>query len=82
MTQAAPKSELLAEAIPEALKNMVLMLHDKGTLREGWRDAEGGDLCDATWRAARKVSANLTPALLAPRAAAGSSGAQPAAAHA
>ncbi len=28
-TQAAPRSELVAEAIPEALKNMVLMLHAK-----------------------------------------------------
>lgn len=28
-SQAAPKSEMLAEAVPEALKNMVLMLHDK-----------------------------------------------------
>jgi len=81
MTQAAPRSELLAEAIPEATKNMVLMLLNKGVLpREDgskagsssgssgvqtWRDAsDGSDLCELTWRAAKRVSANLTPALL------------------
>lgn len=45
--------------------------HTQGALAEGWRDSEGGDLWDATWRAARRVSPNLTPALLAPRVAAG-----------
>eukprot|EP00983_Pelagomonas_calceolata_P049941 1141725-Pelagomonas_calceolata.AAC.2 len=30
-----------------------------------WRDAsDGSDLCELTWRAAKRVSANLTPALL------------------
>mmetsp|Transcript_15487 Transcript_15487/g.33602 ORF Transcript_15487/g.33602 Transcript_15487/m.33602 type:complete len:351 (+) Transcript_15487:264-1316(+) len=61
---AASRSEVLAEAIPEALKNMLLVLHTKGDLKEGWRDTDGTDLWEATWRVAKKVSPNLTPQLL------------------
>ncbi|KAJ9529408.1 hypothetical protein QJQ45_013728 [Haematococcus lacustris] len=57
MEKAAPRSEQLAEALPETLKNCLLMLHTKGVLQPGWRDAaDGSDLYHLTWRAARRVS--------------------------
>ncbi|KAL6762500.1 hypothetical protein V8C86DRAFT_3130845 [Haematococcus lacustris] len=65
MEKAAPRSEQLAEALPETLKNCLLMLHTKGVLQPGWRDAaDGSDLYHLTWRAARRVSSGLTPDVL------------------
>jgi hypothetical protein len=62
-----PSSEALVEAVPEALKNMLLVLASRGVLRQGWCDLADGstDLWEATWRASRKISSALTPALLA-----------------
>ncbi|GFR51100.1 hypothetical protein Agub_g13429 [Astrephomene gubernaculifera] len=55
-----PAGEVLAEALPEALKNMLLVLHSKGLLVEGWRDAEGGDLWDLTWRLTARIAPGLS----------------------
>ncbi len=62
-----PSSEALVEAVPEALKNMLLVLASRGVLCQGWCDPADGstDLWEATWRASRKISSALTPALLA-----------------
>lgn len=59
------KSEVLSEAVPEALKNMLLVLREKGLLKEGWKDNDGTDLWELTWKSAKKISAGLTPQLLA-----------------
>lgn len=64
MAGGAPKSELLAEAIPEALKNMLLVLSAKRNLKEGWVDIDGTDLSELTWRVAKKISPSLTPQIL------------------
>lgn len=65
MANGAAKSEVLSEAIPEALKNMLLVLQSKGScLKEGWRDSDGTDLSDLTWKVGKRISANLTPASL------------------
>ena len=45
---------MLAEATPEALKNMLLVLHTKGGLVEGWTDTDGTDLWALTWQVAAK----------------------------
>eukprot|EP00798_Chlamydomonas_sp_ICE-L_P006647 gene6647-3303_t len=37
-------SEALTEAVPEALKNMLLVLQDKGCLKVGWKDTDGTDM--------------------------------------
>lgn len=44
--------QLLSEAIPEALKNMLLVLVTKGCLKEGWVDTDGTNLWELTWRVA------------------------------
>jgi brefeldin A-resistance guanine nucleotide exchange factor 1 len=64
MANGASKSEVLAEAIPEALKNMLLSLQSKGILKEGWRDSDGTDLSDLTWKVCKRISPNLTPTSL------------------
>ena len=38
--------------------------HTQGNLKEGWRDSDGTDLTELTWKVAGRVSANLTPQLL------------------
>eukprot|EP00877_Chromochloris_zofingiensis_P013112 jgi/Chrzof1/8054/UNPLg00099.t1 len=62
----ASGSEVLAEAVPEALKNALLMMHDMAVLQPGWTDANGADLWELTWRSARKISSNITPQMLSP----------------
>ena len=64
MANGASKSEVLSEAIPEALKNMLLVLKSKGNLKEGWRDSDGTDLSELTWKIGKRISVNLTPASL------------------
>ncbi|KAK9918480.1 hypothetical protein WJX75_004379 [Coccomyxa subellipsoidea] len=59
------RSEVLAEAVPEALKNVLLVMAAQGILAPSWTDAEGHSLWDLTWYKAHSISANLTPALLA-----------------
>ncbi|EIE18029.1 Sec7-domain-containing protein, partial [Coccomyxa subellipsoidea C-169] len=58
------RSEVLAEAVPEALKNVLLVMAAQGVLAPSWTDAEGHSLWDLTWYKAHAISANLTPALL------------------
>ncbi|CAL8465729.1 g5265 [Coccomyxa elongata] len=59
------RSELLAEAVPEALKNVLLVMAAQGVLAPSWTDAEGHSLWDLTWYKAHSISANLSPKLLA-----------------
>ncbi|MEW5304445.1 MAG: hypothetical protein WDW36_007055 [Sanguina aurantia] len=62
-TLAGNRSEALAEAVPEALKNMLLVLQSQGKLKEGWRDGDT-DMWELTWRISKKISPGLTAALL------------------
>ncbi|PNW80894.1 hypothetical protein CHLRE_07g334100v5 [Chlamydomonas reinhardtii] len=55
------QGEVLAEALPEALKNMLLVLHSKGMLVEGWKDSEGVDLWEYTWRQTARTAPSITP---------------------
>ncbi|KXZ43437.1 hypothetical protein GPECTOR_90g523 [Gonium pectorale] len=55
-----PAGEVLAEALPEALKNMLLVLHSKGILVEGWKDADGADLWDYTWRQVARTAPGIS----------------------
>lgn len=59
------KSEELAEAVPESVKNMLLVMAAQGVLVPEWRDAAGHNLWDLTWAKAKVVSQGLTPTLLA-----------------
>lgn len=59
-------SDVLTESVPEATKNLFLVLHAKGVLVEGWRDEDGTDLWELTWRTGKKISANITPSMLQP----------------
>lgn len=36
----------------------------QGKLKEGWRDTDGTDLTELTWRVSQKISPSLTPQLL------------------
>ncbi|KAG2488975.1 hypothetical protein HYH03_012417 [Edaphochlamys debaryana] len=54
------QGEVLAEALPEALKNMLLVLHSKGMLVEGWKDAEGADLWEYTWKMTARAAPSIT----------------------
>ncbi|KAK9841755.1 hypothetical protein WJX81_000904 [Elliptochloris bilobata] len=60
-----PRSEELAEAVPEALKNMLLVMAAQGVLTPAWTDADGRSLWDLTWSRARGISSGLQPQLLA-----------------
>ena len=53
----------LHEAVPEAVKNMLLVMAAQGVLREsgGGGDAE---LWSTTWKKAAAISPELTPAIL------------------
>lgn len=59
------KSEELAEAVPESVKNMLLVMAAQGVLVPEWRDAAGHNLWDLTWAKAKVISQGLTPTLLA-----------------
>eukprot|EP00884_Botryococcus_braunii_P022699 jgi/Botrbrau1/9112/Bobra.0305s0016.2 len=59
------KSEEAAEAVPEAIKNMLLVLAAQGILTPEWKDPEGKSLWELTWRKVRTVSSGLTPQILA-----------------
>lgn len=59
------KSEELGEAVPESVKNMLLVMAAQGVLVPEWRDAAGHNLWDLTWAKAKVISQGLTPALLA-----------------
>jgi hypothetical protein len=39
-----PSSEMLVEAVPEALKNMLLVLASRDVLRAGWSDPADGSI--------------------------------------
>ncbi|EFJ51864.1 hypothetical protein VOLCADRAFT_87471 [Volvox carteri f. nagariensis] len=52
--------EVLAEALPEAAKNMLLVMHSNKILVEGWKDQDGTDLWDYTWRQIAKAAPGVT----------------------
>ena len=43
-------------------------------MAEQWRDADGTDLWELTWRSAKKMSSNLTPSDLMARGGGGGGG--------
>jgi len=57
-------SDELAESVPEALKNMLLVMATQGILRPDWSDSEGVNLWNVTWQHARRTSPNLSPDML------------------
>lgn len=57
-------SEELAEAVPEAVKNMLLVMAAKEILVPDWVDEHGHNLWDMTWSKAKTISSGLTPLLL------------------
>ncbi|KAK9828895.1 hypothetical protein WJX72_002652 [[Myrmecia] bisecta] len=57
-------SEELSEAVPEALKNMLLVMADRGVLTPAWKDMDQRSLWDLTWLKARSISSGLSPDLL------------------
>jgi len=56
----------LAETVPDILRNLLLVLSQRGVLRPGWRDRGGRDLWQITWRMSRSISPSLTPEQLMP----------------
>ena len=64
-TSCSGESEELAEAVPEALKNMILVMAGDGILRPDWCDAKKNiNLWNVTWQRARSTSPNLEPGML------------------
>ncbi|GIL44250.1 hypothetical protein Vafri_1768 [Volvox africanus] len=71
--------EVLSEALPEAAKNMLLVLHSNKILVEGWKDNDGTDLWEYTWKQIAKAAPGVTLQSLTghgPAARAGGSGGQ------
>jgi len=46
-------SDELSEAVPEALKNMILVMATQGILHPGWTDSKSINLWNVTWQRAR-----------------------------
>jgi hypothetical protein len=60
----ADNSELLAEAVPESLKNILLVMSDSGVLRESASAAEDFGLWKLTWTTIARFCPRLTPSQL------------------
>ncbi|KAL3131638.1 hypothetical protein ABBQ38_007935 [Trebouxia sp. C0009 RCD-2024] len=58
------RNEELNEAVPETLKNVLLVMAARRVLTREWKDSEGRALWDMTWHKARSISSGLTPQLL------------------
>lgn len=58
------RNDDLSEAVPEEVKNMLLVLAKEGILTKDWIDDKGNSLWDATWRKARGISFGLDPEIL------------------
>jgi hypothetical protein len=58
------RAEGVLESVPEAAKNLLLVLATGGVLAPGWEDAEGRSLWDLTWAKAHGISSGLNPAML------------------
>ncbi|KAL0041048.1 hypothetical protein WJX77_003321 [Trebouxia sp. C0004] len=56
--------EELSEAVPETLKNVLLVMASRGVLTRDWKDSEGRALWDMTWHKAHSISSGLSPQLL------------------
>ena len=54
-------SDELSEAVPEALKNMILVMATQGILHPGWTDSKSINLWNVTWQRARTTSTNISP---------------------
>jgi brefeldin A-resistance guanine nucleotide exchange factor 1 len=57
-------SDELSEAVPEVLKNTILVMATQGVLHPGWTDSKGINLWNVTWQRARSTSPNLAPDML------------------
>ncbi|GMH45726.1 hypothetical protein BSKO_13689 [Bryopsis sp. KO-2023] len=58
------RNDDLSEAVPEEVKNMLLVLAKEGILTKEWVDDRGNSLWDATWRKSRGISFGLDPEIL------------------
>lgn len=58
------RNDDLSEAVPEEVKNMLLVMAKEGILTKEWIDDMGNSLWDATWRKARGISFGLDPEIL------------------
>ncbi|KAK3259655.1 hypothetical protein CYMTET_31358, partial [Cymbomonas tetramitiformis] len=61
------RGDELTEAVPEALKNILLVMATQGVLRPpgNGTSAEAAALWEKTWKAAAAISPSLKPELLA-----------------
>ncbi|CAG9461465.1 unnamed protein product [Pedinophyceae sp. YPF-701] len=58
-------SEEVSEAVPETLRNMLVVMARSQVLTPQWKEAQSGrDMWGLTWRLARSVSQSLTPELI------------------
>jgi len=60
----ADNSELLAEAVPESLKNILLVMSDSGVLRESSSATDDFGLWKLTWTTISRFCPRLTPSQL------------------
>lgn len=58
------RNDDLSEAVPEEVKNMLLVMAKEGILSQQWVDDKGNNLWEATWRKARAISFGLDPEIL------------------
>ncbi|PRW57821.1 ARF guanine-nucleotide exchange factor GNOM-like [Chlorella sorokiniana] len=60
----AVRHEAVQESVPEAVKNMLLVLGSSGVLTPQWRDAAGRSLWDLTFGKVHMISSGLNPGML------------------
>ena len=58
------RQEAIMEAVPEAAKNMLLVLASSDVLVPGWNDAQGRSLWELTWAKSAGISSGLNPGML------------------
>lgn len=58
------RGDELSEAVPEEVKNLLLIMAKEGILVPEWRDDNDTSIWDATWRKARAISFSLDPEIL------------------
>lgn len=58
------RSDELTEAVPEEVKNLFLVMNKEGILVRDWKDDNGNNLWDLSWRKAKEISFSLTPEVL------------------
>eukprot|EP00210_Caulerpa_lentillifera_P007564 g7224.t1 len=60
----AVRSDELTEAIPEEVKNLLLVMNKEDILHKDWKDRNGNNVWDLSWRKAKEISFSLTPEVL------------------